>query len=170
MLQKLILQLKKRQEMHGGCDEIIISGGDIVNACSHFNPPAIDEEIHKLTIHFSSEFPYDYIQFLKCCNGASLFENPQYGGENIIYSIDDVILYNDTTYQLDKIVVANIVDDRIVIDLSRWRNGEEHYLLLCESMNPVDLTSSFYCNFETWLERFIIAQGSKFWYWKTDRE
>ncbi|WP_110931661.1 HNH endonuclease signature motif containing protein [Paenibacillus bouchesdurhonensis] len=56
------------------------------------------------------------IQFLKCCNGASLFENPQYGGENIIYSIDEVILYNDTTYQLDKIVVANIVDDRIVID------------------------------------------------------
>lgn len=24
-------------------------------------------------------------------------------------------------------------------------------------------------NFETWLERFIISQGEKFWYWKTDR-
>ncbi|MDT0121031.1 hypothetical protein Q9R46_00135 [Paenibacillus sp. RRE4] len=24
-------------------------------------------------------------------------------------------------------------------------------------------------NLETWLERFILSQGEKFWYWKTDR-
>ncbi|MDP9701721.1 hypothetical protein J2T16_004665 [Paenibacillus intestini] len=40
---------------------------------------------------------------------------------------------------------------------------------LCESMNPVDFSGHFNTNFKTWLERFIISQGEKFWYWKTDR-
>ncbi|WP_028562817.1 SMI1/KNR4 family protein [Paenibacillus pinihumi] len=170
MIQNHIHQFKKRLETNNGCTEIIIPGGDSVNVRSHFNPPAAKQDIQRLTNYFSSQFPNDYLQFLECCNGASLFEDLQYGGENILYSVEQVIFLNDISRQQNQITVANILDDRIVIDLNLWRKGEDHYLLLCESQNPVEISGKFFCDFETWLERFIIAQGNKYWYWKTERK
>lgn len=136
-------------------------------AINKFKPSASEDKIKELSDYFSNPLPPDYISFLRLCNGASLFEDPEYGGENILYSAQDVIHYNDA---LDSIIsIANILDDRILIDLERWKSNDDQYLLLCESSNSVEYAGRFYSNFETWLERFIISQGSKFWYWKTDR-
>jgi hypothetical protein len=165
----LMQQFKKRLDYSNGLIEIMVSGGNVINTRSLLKPPATKEQIQRLINHFSSEFPPDYLQYLDCCNGASLFEDLQYGGENILYSVDQVILANDTIEHNGRIAIANICDDRILIDLNLWKKGEDQYLLLCESTNPVEWSGKFCCNFETWLERFLLAQGEKYWYWKTER-
>ncbi|WDQ30458.1 SMI1/KNR4 family protein [Paenibacillus marchantiae] len=146
--------------------EILVPTGK-TTVVNKFRPSASEEKIKELSNYFSTPLPPDYISFLRLCNGASLFEDPEYGGENFLYSAQDVMHYNEASNS--KIVVANILDDRILIDLDRWRSHDEQYLLLCESLYSVEHTGSFYSNFETWLQRFVISQGSKFWYWRTDR-
>lgn len=169
MMKNLMRQFKDRLDNNNGIIEAMVKGGDFEKTRNHLNPPATQEDIQRLTDHFSSEFPQDYIQYLECCNGASLFEDLQYGGENILYSVDQVIMANENIEHNDRIAVAYICDDRILIDLNLWRKGEDQYLLLCESVNPVECSGRFFCNFETWLERFLLAQGHKYWYWKTER-
>lgn len=163
---ELFKAFKEWSDQNDGQIEIFTSAGRMT-AINRLKPGATQEKIEDISNFFSVSLPPDYIGFLQICNGASLFEHPEYGGEVLLYSAQDVMHYNEPTDR--KIAVANIVDDRILIDLDRWHSGEEEYLLLCESMNPVDFSGHFNTNFKTWLERFIISQGEKFWYWKTDR-
>ncbi|MFC9706596.1 SMI1/KNR4 family protein [Paenibacillus sp. NPDC056933] len=157
---------KKWSDENGGHIEILAPAGK-TTAINKFKPSASEDKIKELSDYFSAPLPPDYIRFLQLCDGASLFADPEYGGENFLYSVQDVIHYNEASDS--KIVVANILDDRVLIDLDRWRSQDEHYLLLCESLYSKEHTGRFYSNFETWLERFIISQGSKFWYWQTER-
>ncbi|PIH55329.1 SMI1/KNR4 family protein [Paenibacillus sp. LK1] len=157
---------KEWSDQNDGHIEILVPTGKTA-AINKFKPSASEDKIKELSDYFSTPLPPDYISFLRLCNGASLFEDPEYGGENFLFSAQDVIHYNEASHS--KIVVANILDDRILIDLESWRNQDQDYLLLSESLYSVEHIGSFYSNFETWLERFIISQGSKFWYWKTDR-
>ncbi|WP_434751370.1 SMI1/KNR4 family protein [Paenibacillus amylolyticus] len=149
----------------GRIDIITYSGK--ITVINKFKPSATEDKIKELTNYFSTSLPSDYISFLRESNGASLFEHLEYGGENFLYSVQDVMYYNEASDR--RIVIANILEDRILIDLDRWSTQNQEYLLLCESSNPVEYSGDFHSNFETWLERFIIAQGSKFWYWRTDR-
>lgn len=157
---------KEWSDQNEGRIEILTPAGK-TTAINKFKPSAPEDKIKELSDYFSTPLPPDYINFLRLCNGASLFEDPEYGGENFLYSAQDVMHYNEASNS--KIVVANILDDRILIDLDRWRSQDEQYLLLCESLYSVEHSGNFYSNFETWLQRFIISQGSKFWYWRTDR-
>lgn len=157
---------KEWSDQYDGHIEILVPTGKTA-AINKFKPSASEDKIKELSNYFSTPLPPDYISFLRLCNGASLFEDPEYGGENFLFSAQDVIHYNEASNS--KIVIANILDDRILIDLERCHSEDQDYLLLCESLYSVENTGSFYSNFETWLERFIISQGSKFWYWKTDR-
>ncbi|MCP1135640.1 SMI1/KNR4 family protein [Paenibacillus polysaccharolyticus] len=163
---KLFSDFKKVSDQNEGHITILNRTG-VAIAVNKFKPGAPEDKINDLNTFFSTTLPPDYINFLQCCNGASLFEHPEYGGEITLYSAQDIIHYNEPADR--KIVVANIQDDRIIIDLDLHQSGNQNYLLLCESMNPVEYSGSFNTNFETWLERFIVSQGSKFWYWKTDR-
>lgn len=157
---------KEWSDQNDGYIEILVPTGKTA-VINKFKPSVSEDKIKELSDYFSTPLPPDYINFLRLCNGASLFEDPEYGGENFLYSAQDIMHYNEASDS--KIVIANILDDRILIDLDRWRSQDEQYLLLCESLYSVEHTGSFYSNFETWLERFILSQGSKFWYWKTDR-
>ncbi|CAM4526659.1 SMI1/KNR4 family protein [Paenibacillus xylanexedens] len=162
----VIKAFKEMSDQNDGRIEILTSVGKttIVNK---FKPSATEDKIKELSDYFSTPLPSDYISFLRESNGASLFEHLEYGGENFLYSVQDVIHYNEASDR--RIVIANILDDRILIDLDRWSAQDQEYLLLCESSNPVEYSGDFHSNFETWLERFILSQGSKFWYWKTER-
>ncbi|MBU5354447.1 SMI1/KNR4 family protein [Paenibacillus barcinonensis] len=163
---ELFKEFKDWSDQNDGRIVILTSAGKMT-AVNRLKPGASQEKMDDLSHFFSVPLPPDYIDFLLVCNGASLFEHPEYGGENLLYSVEDVFHYNEPTDR--RIVVANILDDRIIIDLELWQSGDEEYLLLCESMNPVEYSGPFNSNFKTWLERFLISQGSKFWYWKTDR-
>jgi len=162
----VIEAFKEWSDQNDGHIEILSPTGK-TSVINRFKPSASEDKIKELSQYFSTLLPQDYINFLQLCNGASLFEDPEYGGESTLYSVQDVIHLNNASDS--RIVIANILDDRILIDLERWRSQDEQYLLLCESLNPIENAGRFYSNFETWLERFIISQGSKFWYWKTDR-
>ncbi|WP_024630779.1 MULTISPECIES: SMI1/KNR4 family protein [unclassified Paenibacillus] len=157
---------KEWSDKNEGRIKILTPAGK-TTAVNKFKPSASEDKIKELSDYFSTPLPPDYISFLRLCNGASLFEDPEYGGVNFLYSVQDLIHYNEASDS--KIVIANILDDRILIDLERWRSQDEQYMLLCESLYSTEHTGCFYSNFETWLERFILSQGSKFWYWKTDR-
>ena len=163
---KVFEDFKAWSEQNEGRTEILTPAGRMT-AIHKFKPGASEEKIRDLSNFFSTPLPPDYIKFLRFCNGASLFEHPEYGGENFLYSAQDVIYYNEASDR--KIIVANILDDQIIIDLDRWQSGNMEYLLLGESFDPAEAAGRFYSNFEIWLERFVISQGTKFWYWKTDR-
>lgn len=163
---ELFKAFKEWSDQNDGQVEIFTSAGKMT-AINRLKPGATQEKIEDISNFFSVSLPPDYIGFLQICNGASLFEHPEYGGEIFLYSVQDVIHYNEPTDR--KIAVANIVGDQILIDLDRWHFGEEEYLLLSEDLYSKDHTGCFYSNFKTWLERFIISQGEKFWYWKTER-
>lgn len=152
---------KEWSDQGNGNIDILIHGGR-VTVHNRFGSPATDQEIEQLSDFFSRPLPDELYQFLKTCNGASLFEDLSYGGESIIYSTADIMTLNESTST--KIIVANILDDRILIDLDHT----DKYMLLCESLNPIEESRRFSCDFETWLERFILSQGSKFWYWSLD--
>ncbi|WP_145324819.1 SMI1/KNR4 family protein [Paenibacillus xylanexedens] len=162
----LIKAFKEWSDQNEGQIEILAPTGK-TTVMNRFKPGASKDKLKELYEYFSVALPPDYISFLQICNGASLFEDPVYGGESFLYSAQDVIHYNEASD--NKIVIAKILDDRILIDLERCRSQDQDYLLLCESLNPVDYASRFYSNFETWLDRFLISQGEKFWYWKTER-
>lgn len=171
MTMQLIEAFKKRLEQHNGEIDVqqMDGSGEIVKMSSRFHPPATKEMIDELKNHFSSELPPDYVAFLESCNGAVLYIHPQYGSENLLFSVGEILGRSWVNDYPDKMEVAYILDDRIVIDLEKWRNGDEHYLYLCESLSPLDDVRSLYCNFETWLERFIISQGNKYWYWRVGK-
>lgn len=169
MIKELIQIFKSRLEQNNNELEVQTLGREIINMRCSFNSPASKDMIDLLKNEFSSEFPQDYIDFLECCNGATLYIHPQFGSENVIYTVQDVIDINTANKPFNKVVVACIYDDSIVIDLEKWRNGDSNYLLLCESMNNIEPSKKLYCNFEAWLERFILSQGNKYWYWSIER-
>ncbi len=56
-----------------------------------FNPPATEEEIKKLPFNI----PSDYEDFLKICNGATLFDDPENGGGLQLSSVEEILEYID---------------------------------------------------------------------------
>lgn len=49
----------------------------------------------------------------------------------------------------------------IMINNTRYEKGHADYIWITD-MNPI----KFSCNFVTWLDRIIIAQGNNYWEWK----
>lgn len=135
-----------------------------------FNPPGEEQEIMALQKNFGYWLPADYIDFLKTCNGCRLFEHPQYGSENLLYSVEEVLeskAVMDAHYEFPEeyMNVAYILGDYIKLNLKDVAAGKEHYMYVVGASSSIDCMKSLHCNFETWLNRFIICQGEKYWDW-----
>lgn len=164
LIFKSISTLKQRLINNGGFIEIQLENGQLDKFGCSFKSPAIDEEWNEL-IEKIGPLPIDYLALFKLCNGCSLFDHPLYGGENHIFSLSEVLEYNRKGEAVNWLKIAYIYGDYIVINMDKVRNNQSHYLFVTESTDPFEYSRELYCNFETWLERFIITNGNKYWNW-----
>ncbi|WP_158702777.1 SMI1/KNR4 family protein [Paenibacillus faecalis] len=142
------------QNINGYEEEVIL----------HLNAPARDEDLSILLEKISYKLPKDYEDFLRITNGCMLF-----GEENELYNVDTVIEQKDIidlTYEKSELLnVAYILQDYIIINLEEAAQGKSEYVYVIDSYSPIEYLRSLKCDFQTWLDRFIVSQGNKYWDW-----
>lgn len=129
-----------------------------------FREPATEEEIQEFTRSTGVHLPEDYQAFLRLHNGAVLFK-PWYGGQFELYGLSKIIELKRSALFLENWYPIGYQDGGyLLLNADKANKGDNDYLIwwessIFENAQPLNL------NFELWLDRFIIAQGTKFWYW-----
>lgn len=159
--------LKKRLELSDQYIYMQDRDGNVDRyTCELFNRSVSDKEIEHLITSTGLDIPTEYLEFLKVSNGCSLFNHELFGGENLLFPIDQVeYLYNNVNKATGYLQIGTIFDDSIVIDCNRYKNRDDNYLLVGPSTSSFDNLRDIKCNFETWFYRFVITNGSQFWLW-----
>ncbi|OYD08187.1 SMI1/KNR4 family protein [Paludifilum halophilum] len=129
-----------------------------------FKEAATDEEIEGFIQSTGLQLPEDYQAFLRIHNGSILFQ-PWYGGQFELYGVSEIVknqvpgLHPESWYP-----IGYQDGGYLLLDGQKIKKGEPDYLIwwessLIEDAKPLDL------NFELWFDRFVTAQGAKFWDW-----
>ncbi|MEK5056887.1 hypothetical protein BK126_18850 [Paenibacillus sp. FSL H7-0326] len=135
-----------------------------------FNIPVSNDIIaSKLLVNLNYQLPLDYEDFLRTTDGCRLFEHPQDGSEHDIYGLNEVLTQKeiiDSTYEKPELLnVAYILQDYIFINLKEVSEGRPTYMYVNDCYSPIEYMRSLNCDFQTWLDRFIVCQGNKYWNW-----
>ncbi|MFE9274494.1 SMI1/KNR4 family protein [Paenibacillus glucanolyticus] len=142
------------------------SSGNLNETKSAFNSPASLSDIQNLCQKKGWALPDQYVEFLLYCNGCYLFRD-QFGTGFDLLSHKQMDEYHLNYMPKNWIPICYYVGDYLFIDSDRvdtgkgylmWHNHEQYF------EDPP--TIRFEIDFNTWLERLIIAQGSPFWEWK----
>lgn len=158
--------LMNRLEQNGGSFQVQSEQGYTYDAMCTFNKPATDAEIIEFEEKTGFLLPDDYKAFLKITNGCRLFEHVEYGGETELFSLEQIIEYNSHLDPCDGCFnIAYIYQDHIGINSDLHREGNPHYLFWKGHIDSFQEALPLQSNFELWLDRFIISQGVKFWWW-----
>ncbi|WP_057914163.1 SMI1/KNR4 family protein [Peribacillus muralis] len=136
--------------------------GFIYQATCTFNSPASDEDIHSFEKKTGLLLPEDYKEFLKITNGCRLFERES-GGENDLYSLEDIINYTYEVPYEGCFKVACIYQDNIVINGEAVSKGDKDYIMVKGHIDDFEESKKLHMSFADWIERFISHQGEKFW-------
>ncbi|HWO75526.1 MAG TPA: SMI1/KNR4 family protein [Bacillus sp. (in: firmicutes)] len=168
-MSNIIVALRKILDESNGKILLPYSDGEIVPHVCSFKSPATAEDINLLETTTGFKLPDDYRNFLETCNGCSLFDHHLYGGEAKLYSAQEVIeRYHSRPDVKNLLQVAWIYQDILVIDFDKVAAGEKEYMFVKQSGSFYRPGRSLFCNFETWLDRFISSNGSKYWGWKIE--
>jgi len=165
IVEKTINSLKHRLEIGQGVFDIYSGEGDLSPVKCSFNQPATIKEIQEFEASMGVVFPEDYKKFLLITNGCRLFDHPQYGGESYLLTLDEMLNYTFEDRFDGCFKVAYIYGENIVINSTRYINGEKNYLYVKDKIDSFEDSKPLNMNFELWLDRFVISQGSKFWSW-----
>ncbi|WP_338018899.1 SMI1/KNR4 family protein [Brevibacillus agri] len=133
-----------------------------------FNPPAPESKFEQFSKDTGWSLPAGYKDFLSVHNGARLFRHIKNGGGYELLSLEE-IKENHLDYMPKHWYPISINNgDYIFIDSNRVKEGRDDYLVRFDHDNDVSpqIGSHMKMNFENWLERLIIAQGTEFWHWK----
>lgn len=165
-ISQLVLDgLKKRLDNNNQLS-VQKGNGKVYTAQFTFNPPATSGMIEEFLRDTHWQLPPDYKNFLLIHNGAWLFESVRYGGGYELRSLDE-IKDSHLDYMPNHWYPISVNNgDYIFIDSNRVASGQNNYLV-CFNHDDVSVSEGYYLNmnFETWLERLIIAQGTEFWTW-----
>ncbi|MFD3449687.1 SMI1/KNR4 family protein [Microbacteriaceae bacterium 4G12] len=125
-----------------------------------FNEPATEEDIHTFIRETGWIVPNDYKEFLLLHNGANFFSY-EYGTAFYFYSLKEILECYDKELHGDRYPIGRCPDrGDIVVSNARCQQNNEHYLML----SGIELID-FQCDFQTWLDRMIVAQGECYWEW-----
>ncbi|ASS95134.1 hypothetical protein BS1321_15195 [Peribacillus simplex NBRC 15720 = DSM 1321] len=161
-VEEAINQMKKKLAENNQVIEVN-EDGFIYKATCTFNSPASDEQIHSFEKKTGLLLPEDYKEFLKITNGCRLFDNVESGGENDLYSLDDIINYTYENSYEGCYKVACIYQDNIVIDGEAVAKGDKEYLMVKGHIDDFEEGEKLHMGFAEWIEQFISHQGEKFW-------
>lgn len=158
--------LKERMTKNKGLIEVYNGDGDYGEVECTFYDPVTIEQINELEAKTGWILPEDYKRFLLITNGCKLFDHPDYGGENDLYRLEELIEFNYEDPFEGCFSIAYIYSENIVINSERYRNGDPNYLFVKDKIDQFHEAEPLNMNFEMWLDRFVICQGNKFWNWK----
>jgi len=158
--------LKKRLEENNNVIQVQNEEGHLFDAKCTFHPPASEEDILNFERQSGFILPPDYKTFLKITNGCRLFDDIHYGGEIELYSLEQIIDYNEHYDQYEGCYdIAYIYQDNIVINSRLVSQNKENYLSWKGHIDQFEEAIPLNMNFELWFDRFVISQGTKFWSW-----
>lgn len=149
--------------------ELQVEEGKLMLATCSFNPPATESTIQAFFGTKDWHVPKDYFHFLQKHNGATLFAHPRYAGGMELFSISSIpnvieeygYMFSSHCYPIGKLNAAMIY---INSDISRKCN---EYLFWQDCIGSEETALNLRMNFETFLDLFIVSQGSEFWLWPT---
>ncbi|WP_090645555.1 SMI1/KNR4 family protein [Paenibacillus sp. UNC496MF] len=135
-----------------------------------FYPPATQSDINEYMTKWSISLPEDYMEYLRLHNGGFIFAHPQYGGGIELLSLERI----DELYSLyDELLPAGWIpvaveegEEFLFIDTNIAAKQRDYKnIYWCELADVNNSPSLLNANFELWFDRFLIAQGSKYWTW-----
>jgi len=168
LIGKTIEGVKERLIRGNGLFEVQLREGNIAYVTCQFSEPASTDELELAEKRLGYQLPVDYHRFLTISNGCSLFDDPVYGGEAQVYRLQEALQYSSGEENMGYLKVAWIYQDEIFINLSVYNSGNPNYLYVKDHIEPYDESRPLNMNFELWLDRFIVSQGSKFWNWSVN--
>jgi hypothetical protein len=163
LIQLTIQGLKERLDENSN---LIIqkNNGTIQKVKCEFNEPTTLENIKSFEEETKWKIPEDLQSFYMSHNGALIFEG-EYGGGLEIYSLEN-ISQNHLPHMPQKYYPIGYYEgEYLFVDSDKAQKNELRYLLWDDSSSPVDKWQKLNVNFEIWLDRFIVSQGSYFWEW-----
>jgi len=144
--------------------------GEILDVTCERNIPVTDQELKEFSLKINHILPKDFCSFLKLCNGGKLFsDGVDYfelfnlkGIQNYLNEWDTNINYK-SAYNKNWYMIGYYkgYGDYLFIDSEKVANGDNDYLIYVQVGDIQRLSM----NFETWLDRFIVAQGARYWLW-----
>ena len=156
--------------------EVIGESADVWKASFLFFPPVIAEDLERVKSRW--KLPSSYEQFLLYSNGAELFIDDTYGQWGFsLYGVNDILIKNTHWQSLydgwsnSFLVFAECLGDADLLILDTNRHSlslpNECYVLDGDTGDPVHTWQKNIIakSFAQWLDRLIIAQGSKYWRW-----
>ncbi|UNT53628.1 SMI1/KNR4 family protein [Lysinibacillus capsici] len=147
--------------------------GEILNVTCDWNSPISDHELQEFSLKTHHVLPKELCLFLKQSNGAKLFNNDGLGLDFFeIFNLSEMLnyvneyyanIYYQSAYDKNWFMIGNYrgYGDYLFVDSQKVTNGEDDYLIFVHEGDIQRLTM----NFETWLDRFIVAQGARYWLW-----
>ncbi|SEF66819.1 SMI1/KNR4 family protein [Paenibacillus sp. UNC499MF] len=166
LLEKTLGSLKARCRQSSVFTQQNRDGCITETVCS-FEPPNPPDAVTKFFTKNHWALPDDYRLFLELHNGAGLFRNAdsQSGGLDLL-SLDHIAaVRKEYGYLFAKgsYPVAFLNAAVLFIRSEDVRQGKPAYLYWqdCNDDTPLNLKASF----ETWLDLFVVSQGSEYWLW-----
>ncbi|MCM3576499.1 SMI1/KNR4 family protein [Mesobacillus subterraneus] len=165
LLEKSINYLKQKLQEKGSF-EIYLGEGKTSNVTCKFNSPVSVIDIEQLELQTGLTLPDDYKHFLLLHNGATLFDDVEYGGECYLYDIELVLEnYQDSlgNYPNEWLTIGYHYGEEIVLDCNKVRNGDKYCIMHRGASEPNGVAYGLKLSFELWLDRLIICQGLNYW-------
>lgn len=166
IINKTLDALKNKLNDKGNL-EVIAEQGNIHTVNCSFSPPIKDEVLAAFLEKNSWTLPEDYKEFLTLHNGARIFEmllgNTNIGGGLNLYSIQEIVkTYEDLQLSSTYFPIGYVLENHLLINNNDIEQDNPNYLYLAgTSLKPEPLN----LNFELFLDRFVVSQGSNFWEW-----
>lgn len=164
IVDKTINSIRKRL-LENGQIQLQMSEGYITEGTCKFYDPVDEKELNDFIKELGYQLPEDYKRFLQITNGCRLFDHPIYGGESYLYGLIEIPQQTYEEPNEGYLKIGCIYQDNIVIDLKAYSEGNLNYLLVKDHIEPFHDSRKLNMNFELWLDRFVVSQGSKFWDW-----
>lgn len=143
--------------------KVISHQGEIQTVGFNFNIPLDYNFLKKVKLNKNWYLPDDYETFLLEHNGAKLFElylgNTNIGGGLLLYSLEEIQkVQQNLGMDNDYYPIGYVHEEHLMIKNSKENNKNYLYFGHLEK-RPTNM------NFELFLDRFIVSNGSNFWDW-----
>lgn len=126
-----------------------------------FYQPISEQELQDFISCTQIQLPVDYFEFLRLHNGARLFDIMfLFKLKEVQNKVGIIGYFPENWYPIG----SGYDGQYLIIDMEKVRKGENDYLIWWGS-SIIDDAMYLNLNFELWLDRFIIAQGTQFWLW-----
>lgn len=169
VISKSLTGLKKVLNNNNRMEILGIEGAVLEVKCT-FNEPSNIEKLKQFEESTGLLLPDDYRDFLLIHDGAIIFEvllnsSINIGGGLYLFSIDEVKnRKEELAFQQNHYPIASLLEGHhLVVDVEKIKNNDRNYLLIT---NPFfDEITMLNLNFELFLDRYLLSQGSSFWEW-----